>query len=158
MKLIRRADRCPRVEPDEVLARVSALAAHAIARAALRLELDELRDVVAFARRDLIHLDADALNDRLHAWTHRDVAPILAGGSAYVSFRHARPATREEATLDLQERWLDLEPTFRLHTRFPTPTAGDVATYARLIPAFLALVDAAGGPAGWRRVDEGVAE
>jgi hypothetical protein len=143
------------VHPDEALA----LAREAAARhPGVRVALDDLGDVIVFTRRDLAHLDADALADRLHAWTLREVAPVLPGGGAFVSFRHARPATRDEATLDVQERWLDLEPTFRLHMRFPEPTEADARTFARLVPAFLRLVDAAGRPVGWRRADEGNAE
>jgi len=122
------------------------------------VDVDDLGDVIVFTRRDLAHLDADALSDRLHAWTLREVAPLAPGAGAFVSFRHARPDTRDEATLDLQEKWRDLEPTFRLHMRFPEPTPEDARAFARLVPAFLRLVDAAGRPAGWRRVDEGNAE
>lgn len=155
MKLIRPARVDSLMLPEVALQRVRALVP---AQAGLHIDADDLGDVIAWLRRDLIHLDADALNDRLHAWTQREVTPVLRGGSAFVSFRHARPSTHEEATLDLQERWLDLEPTFRLQARYPTPSEADLATYARLIPQFLELVDAAGRPVGWRRVDEGNAE
>ena len=124
----------------------------------VRLDRDELGDAVVFVRRDLTHLDADALNDRLHAWSARDVAPRVPGASAFVGFRHARPASEDEAELDTEAAWLDLEPTFRLDLHAPPPTAAHVDAFAALVPAFLARVEADGRPDGWRRVDEGHAE
>lgn len=124
-----------------------------------RLERDDFGDAILVARRDLPHLDADALSDRLHAWTRREAERRVHGSDAFVSFRHARPATRDEATLDLQERWLDLEPTLRLDLHRPVVSEADVRAWAgQLVPEFVRLIDEAGRPAGWRSVDEGNAE
>jgi hypothetical protein len=140
------------------MARLRALVGEAAAARGLRLEQDDLGGAILFTRVDLLHLDADALNDRLHAWAARDVAPIVPAASAFVTFRHARPASRDAASLDEQERWLDLEPTLRLELVQPRAHERDIAAFARLVPAFLAELDRAGRPAGWRRVDEGNAE
>lgn len=124
-----------------------------------RLERDDFGDAILVARRDLPHLDADALSDRLHAWTRREAERKVPGSDAFVSFRHARPATHDEASLDLQERWLGLEPTLRLDLHRPVVSEADVRAWAgQLVPAFVRLLDAAGRPEGWRSVDEGNAE
>lgn len=124
----------------------------------VHLERDAFGDALVFVRRDLSHLDADALSDRLHAWCARDVQARLPGATAYVDFRGARPADGEEASLDVEAAWRDLEPTFRLDLRLPPPAAEDVDAFARLVPAFLALVEADGRPDDWRDVETGHAE
>lgn len=126
--------------------------------ARVRWERDDLGGVVVFLRLDLIHLDADALNDRLHAWAKREVEPLVPGASAFVSFRHARPATLDAAELGVQEEWLGLEPTFRLELDMPRPTRAQLEVFASLVPRFLDRVDAAGRPEGWRDVHAGNAE
>lgn len=133
---------------------------HALAPYAgrVRWERDDLGGALVFLRLDLIHLDADALNDRLHAWAKREVEPLVPGASAFVSFRHARPATHDAAELGVQEEWLGLEPTFRLDLTMPRPTGTEVAAFAALVPEFLKRVDAAGRPEGWRDVHAGNAE
>lgn len=124
----------------------------------LHVEEDDQGDLVAYVRRDLLHLDADALHDRLHHWTVRDVRPALPAASAQLSFRHARPAApEEESEKDWQEGWLGLEPMLHLEMR-PPPTREDLEAFAGLVPRFLELVDAEGRPAGWRSPDVGNAE
>lgn len=120
-----------------------------------RLEADDLGNVHYLVRVDLFHLDADALNDRLAAWTVREARGRVPGASAFVSFQRARPASFEEASLDLEERWHGLEPTLQLDLEEGEP---DLEAFAALVPAFLRLVTAQGRPEGWRRVDEGNAE
>lgn len=122
------------------------------------LDRDDLEGALVLVRRDLPHLDADALNDRLHAWTKREVERVLPHASAFVSFRHARPATLDEAELGLQEEWLGLEPTFRLEMARPPATERDVEAFVRLVPEFLRRVESEGRPEGWRQVDVGNAE
>lgn len=123
-----------------------------------RAEEDDQGDLVVFVRRDMLHLDADALHDRLHHWTVREVRRALPAASATLSFRHARPAApEEESEKDWQEGWHDLEPTLHLETR-PAPTRADLEAFAALVPRFLALVDAEGRPEGWRSPDVGNAE
>ncbi len=124
--------------------------------AGVSAEEDDLERVIVFVRRDLYHLDADALNDRLHAWIARHVHKRLVGAAAFVSFRHGRPATLDDAELDHQESWRDLEPTFRLDPAGLDES--DVAAFVAFVPAFLALIEGSGRPAGWRRIDEGNAE
>lgn len=144
----------PRVEPREALALVQPL----VARWGVRAEVDELGDLLLFVQRDMLHLDADALHDRLHHWTLRDIQPRLPTASAQVSFRHALPADpHEESEMDFQEGWRNLEPMLRLETR-PPPTRADVEAFAALVPRFLALVDAEGRPQGFRSPDMGCAE
>lgn len=122
----------------------------------LRLERDE-EEIVVSLRRDMLHLDADELHDRLHHWTLGALSAALPHAVALVSFRHARPeAPHEEATLDAQERWLDLEPMLRVDAR--TLSDEDLARFATLVPRFLALVEAEGRPAGFRRHDVGTME
>lgn len=123
-----------------------------------RVETDDVGGVVVLVRRDMLHLDADALNDRLAAWTARRLRERLPGAEAYVSFLRARPATLDDAELDVQETWRDLEPSFRLELARPDATPEAVRAFARLVPEFLALVEADGRPEGWRRIDEGHAE
>jgi hypothetical protein len=124
----------------------------------VRAEEDDQGDLIVYARRDLLHLDADALHDRLHHWTVHEVRRVLPLASATLSFRHARPAApEEESEKDYQEAWHGLEPTLHLETR-PAPTRKDVEAFAALVPRFLELVDAAGRPAGWRQPDVGNAE
>jgi hypothetical protein len=122
-----------------------------------RLGVDDLGHLSFSVRRDMLHLDADALNDRLAAWTQRAVRPMLSDGIATLSFRHARPMDpHEESTLDLQEGWHDLEPTFSIESL--RLVDADLQAFLHLAPEFLALVEASGRPAGWRRIDEGNAE
>ncbi|HVM44862.1 MAG TPA: hypothetical protein VM582_02910, partial [Candidatus Thermoplasmatota archaeon] len=104
-----------------------------------------------------LHLDADALHDRLQHWTLTALARELPAASARVSFRHAAPAEPHEAsTLDLQEAWLALEPTFELE--LAAARAGDVERFASLVPAFLELVEKEGRPAGFRSPEVGTME
>lgn len=119
---------------------------------------DEIAGAIVFVRRDMPHLDADALNDRLAAWARRDVEPRVPHASAFVSFRHARPATEDESELAWQDEWVGLEPTFRLEFDRRPPTGSEMDAFAAFVPAFLAQVEATGRPAGWRRIDEGNAE
>lgn len=122
------------------------------------VELDDVGALVFYVRRDLVHLDADALNDRLHAWAARRARAALPLSEALVSFRHAQPvAPHEDAELDVQEGWLGLEPMFRLEEA-RRASDDDIHAFARLALEFLALVDGEGRPAGWRRIDEGNAE
>lgn len=145
------------MDTDAALARLrQALGDATLTRA--RLEADDLGGALLFVRRDMLHLDADALNDRLAAWTARELRRDLPHAEAYVSFRHARPATMDDAELDLQEKWLGLEPTLRLELERPAPTEEDLARFVALVPTFLRLVEAEGRPEGWRRIDEGVME
>lgn len=122
------------------------------------LDDDGAGGVVLFVRRDMLHLDADALNDRLAAWTVRELRKSAPHAEAFVSFRHARPATWDDAELDLQEKWHDLEPTLRLEMESPRPHEKDLAAFAAAVPSFFALIDRDDRPEGWRRVDEGNAE
>jgi len=146
------------VDPRAALERLRNLLAPHLRAGDLQLALDDLGGAVVTARRDMHHLDADALHDRLHAWTVREVARRLPHASATLSFRHARPATRDEAERDVQELWRDLEPTFRLELVRPPATERDVEAFARLVPDFVRLVEASGRPAGWRHWDVGNAE
>ena len=133
---------------------VERLRAHVAATApGVHVELDDIGGVLVFVRRDMLHLDADALNDRLAAWTARELRERLPHAEAFVSFRVARPATMDDAELDLQEKWLGLEPTFRLELERPRPTRDDGERFARLVPEFLRLVEGDGRPADWRAVD-----
>ena len=144
------------VDPSEALAALEPLLARW--RGALRWELDDQDNLLVFLRRDMLHLDADALHDRLHHWTLREARGAVPAASAFVSFRHARPvAPEEESEKDYQEGWLDLEPTLHLETR-PAPSRRDVEAFAGLVPRFLQLVDAEGRPAGWRSPDVGSVE
>lgn len=119
---------------------------------------DDVGGLLVRLRRDLLHLDADALNDRLHHWTLTELARRLPAASAYVAFERARPAApHEDAELDLQERWLDLEPTLRLEVTAATKGA-EVEEMARLVPRFLALVEREGRPAGFRLPEVGAPE
>lgn len=113
--------------------------------------------VVLRARRDMLHLDADALHDRLHHWTMAHLERVLPAARAYVSFDRARPAAPdEEATLDQQEVWHDLDPTLALDLARATPE--DLRALSGLVPAFLALVEGVGRPAGFRPRDVGNVE
>lgn len=124
-------------------------------RGRVEWDVDDFGGVIVFLRRDMPHLDADALNDRLHAWTKLEVERVVPHASAFVSFRHARPATPDEPELSWQDEWLGLEPTFRLEMVGRPPTEDEVAAFARLVPEFVARVEAVGRPAGWRQVDAG---
>lgn len=142
------ARRASRVQPEEALALVQPHLAPWKGR--VRAEIDELGDLLVFVRVDMLHLDADALHDRLHHWTLREIHPRLPAASAHVSFRHARPDDpHAEFHLDLQEGWRDLEPTLRLETR-PPPARAQVEAFVGLFPRFLALVDTPGRPEGFR--------
>lgn len=120
----------------------------------MALEVDDEEFLSAYVRRDMLHLDADAVHDRLHHWTLREVHPRLPHAWATVSFRRAVPADPlAESDLDLQEGWLGLEPMLRLET--PQLSSREVEAFVALLPRFLDLVEAQRRPAGWRRVDEG---
>lgn len=119
---------------------------------------DDFGNVLFYVVRDMLHLDADALNDRLHAWVARDAGRKVAGVSAFVSFHHANPATSDEPELDVQAAWHGLQPTLRIETGNPRVTEADLEGFARLVPAFLQLVDGSGRPEDWRNVDHGNAE
>lgn len=123
----------------------------------LRIEEDDAGYLAAYLRVDLYHLDADALNDRLHAWVVRDVQPVLPGATALVSFRNARPATMDDPELEFEEPWLGLEPMFRLDL-VPPPTAEEVRRFARLVPTFVEVAHGFGRPEGWRDVHVGSTE
>lgn len=123
----------------------------------LRLELDDWGNLSVFVRRDMYHLDADALNDRLHAWVAREVHEDLPMAEGLVEFRHASPENTDEPELDVQAAWRHLEPTFRLDVRRGA-TAAHVERFAALVPAFLAAVHGEGRPEGWRDVEMGNAE
>lgn len=121
------------------------------------VHVEEDEELRVFVRRDMLHLDADALHDRLAHWTIGALARELPAAHAFVSFRHASPAEPDEAsTLDLQEGWLGLEPTFALDLARAAP--GDRARFEALVPTFLALVEATGRPAGFRDIEAGTME
>lgn len=122
----------------------------------LHAEADE-DEIRVFVRVDLLHLDADALHDRLAHWTQTTLASRLPRASATVSFRHARPADpHEDATLDLQAGWLGLEPTFALERH--GATAEDVERFRSLFATFLGLIKKNGRPEGYRSPDVGALE
>lgn len=124
----------------------------------VRVELDEEDHLVVFLRLDMLHLDADALHDRLHHWTLRELHRTLPEASAFLSFRHALPEDPHlESELDYQEGWLGLEPTLRLETS-PPPAAEAVDALAGQLPRFLQLVSAEGRPQGFRSPDLGNTE
>ena len=117
-------------------------------------DAEELR---VFVVRDMLHLDADALHDRLAHWTQTDLARRFPAAEARLSFRHASPADPlEESTLDLQEGWLGLEPTLALDLLRAQP--GDRERLLTLVPRFLELVEGEGRPAGYRSPDVGALE
>lgn len=123
----------------------------------VRLEEDDLGHLVAFVRRDMLHLDADALSDRLAAWTRTRLAHALPRALATISFRHARAVDpHDESTLDLQEGWLNLEPSVWIEG--PQVSGAEVDALAALLPEFVGLLEGRGRPSGWRRHDEGNAE
>ena len=144
------------VDPATALARLRALLAPYLRT--LHLESDDFGNALLFARRDMTHLDADALNDRLHAWCVREVQRTVPHASALVSFRHARPATHDEASLDVQEVWVGLEPTFRLELARPNATDAGVVAFARSAPPFGPHLVGRGRPPGGRPHDEGNVE
>lgn len=123
----------------------------------VHVEEDETGSLAVFVRRDMFHLDADALNDRLHAWVVREVHATLPQATALVSFRHAVPVSNDEPELEFEEPWRHLEPTFRLDLT-PQPTEEEVARFARFVPRFLSVVAADGRPEGWREPEVGNAE
>lgn len=142
------------MDPAAALERLDALLAPR--PQGLQLGTDE-DDVVLFVRRDMLHLDADALHDRLHHWTLHELSRAVPHAHAVVSFRHAQPAEpHEESTLDAQEGWLGLEPMIRVEAR--GLREADLSALAALVPKFLALVEATGRPAGFRRWDVGTME
>lgn len=119
---------------------------------------EDAGELHVYVRRDMLHLDADALNDRLHHWTLRELSRAVPDASAHVSFRRARPAAPdEESVLDLQEGWLGLEPTLKLDATRGVDEATLDAFVAQL-PRFIALLETSGRPAGFRRVDVGTME
>lgn len=145
-----------RVDAREVLAFLQPVLARWGGRAYARL--DDEDNVEVCVKLDLLHLDADALHDRLHHWTLTELRRALPAASAFVSFHHALPADpEEESVLDLQEGWLGLEPTLRLETS-PEPSRKEAEAFVGMIPRFLQLVDASGRPAGFRRWDVGTQE
>lgn len=145
-----------RVDPREALAFLQPILARWAGRVYARLDDEDNVDVCV--RRDMLHLDADALHDRLHHWTLTDLRRALPAASAFVSFQDALPAEPdEESVLDLQEGWLGLEPTLRLETS-PEPSRKQVEAFVGMIPRFLQLVEAQGRPAGFRRWDVGTQE
>lgn len=146
------------VNGDEAMKRLRALLAPILPPLGLKLGVDDLGSATVFARRDMTHLDADALHDRLHAWTVREVAREVPHASALLNFRHARPATADEATRDLQELWHDLEPTFRLELVRPNVKEEELAAFARLVPEFARIIERHGRPEGWRKFDVGNVE
>jgi len=122
----------------------------------VRAEVDD-GQLLVYLRRDMLHLDADAMHDRLAHWTQRTLARELPAASAHLSFRHATPAEpHEEATLDLQEAWRDLEPTFALDLAHAGPA--EFERFASLVPRFLELVEKEGRPEGFRTPDVGSIE
>lgn len=138
----------------EALRAVRGLLPPAVEGLVLEADDEELRIRV---ERDMLHLDADALHDRLHHWTLTQIDPVLPAASARLSFERASPATPEEAsTLDLQEGWVGLEPTLALDLR--AAREGDIERFAALVPRFLALIEGAGRPHGFRRHDVGTME
>lgn len=113
--------------------------------------------LLVFRRVDMLHLDADALHDRLLVWSSTRLASALPAASAAVSFRHASPADPHEAsTLDLQEGWIGLEPTFSLELARSRP--GDIERFAALVPEFVKVMEKSGRPAGYRTPDVGNVE
>lgn len=137
--------------------------AEAVARLKPRLpqgvhaEEDDLGHLLVFVRRDMLHLDADALNDRLAAWSRGPLSREIPDALATISFRYARPVDpHDESTLDLQEGWLALEPC--LWIEGPHVSDAQLAGVERVLPEFLKLVEGRGRPSGYRRHDEGSAE
>lgn len=122
-----------------------------------RAFLDDFGNVAYALRRDLTHLDADALHDRLMAWTQRTLAHQCPRAHATVSFHHARPADDSEPEADIEERWRDVEAVLTLEAPGPL-TDREGETFLSLVPEFLALVDRAGRPVAWRDVEAGAAE
>lgn len=105
----------------------------------------------------MLHLDADALHDRLAHWSSGELARVLPRASATLSFRHAAPADPHEAsTLDLQEVWLALEPTFMLDLHGAREE--DIERFASLLGRFVELMEKTGRPAGYRSPDVGAME
>lgn len=144
------------MDPDHAWAALRrALAPH---EGRVKWGLDDVGGALVFLTLDLTHLDADALNDRLHAWIRHEVDRIVPHASAFVSFRHARPATMDEAEWGTQAEWVGLEPTLRLELARPPPTEAEVDAFVRLVPEFLRRVHAEGRPEGWRDVNVGNAE
>lgn len=124
--------------------------------AGVHVEADD-GHLLLFVRRDMLHLDADALHDRLAHWSAGELARKMPRATASLSFRHATPADpTEAATLDLQEGWLGLEPTLALELHGTSEE--EVARFAALLPRFLAIVEATGRPAGYRSADVGTLE
>jgi hypothetical protein len=124
--------------------------------AGLHVEADE-EELRVYVRRDMLHLDADALHDRLHHWTLTRLARALPAATARVSFRHAAPADpSEEATLDAQEGWIGLEPTLALE--LAGAGEGELRRFASLVAEFLEVVEKSGRPAGFRSPDVGTME
>lgn len=113
--------------------------------------------LLVFLRLDMLHLDADALHDRLVVWTQTRLARDLPAATATLSFRHATPADPFEAsTLDLQEGWLGMEPTFSLE--LARVGREDLERFASLVPEFLRMIEKSGRPAGYRTPDVGSVE
>lgn len=140
----------------ETLAPVEALEAARRAVAAIRdsargkFAPDDFDDATFSVSMDLLHLDADAMSDRLAAWIAREVASRLPTASATVSWQHARAASLDDEDADEEALWKGVEPTFRLDLHHAPLTRADVEAWAALVPAFLRVVDGAGRPAGWR--------
>lgn len=117
-------------------------------------------DPLFVVRRDLDHLDADALNDRLAAWAKREVHPSgFECVSAFVSFHHAEPATGDNPDLDVQAEWRNIEAVLRLDAdELGQVTGKELDRFVDLVPAFLRTVGREGRPENWRNVWEGAAE
>lgn len=124
----------------------------------LHVGLDAEDHLLVYVRRDMLHLDADALHDRLHHWTLRELHRALPHAAAFVSFRHALPeAPDDESELDYQEGWLGLEPTLRLETS-PPPSREALDALVARVPRFLEIIAAEGRPHGFRNPDVGSCE
>lgn len=135
--------------PAEALA----LARRAVERSPIasrgKFVADDFDDATFVLSRDLHHLDADAMSDRLNAWIAREVSLRLPSASAIVSYHQATPES-EESDPDEEALWRGVEPTLKLDLHARPLAAADVEAWAALLPAFLRVVDGAGRPEGWR--------
>lgn len=95
-----------------------------------------------YLRRDLVQADCDAMHDAFEAWNAAHLAAALPAARAHLAFDRARYAAPEEDLGDgLQPTWLGVEPSFSLDLQ--RAAEGDAARFAALVPAFLALMEAA---------------
>jgi hypothetical protein len=120
----------------------------------VRLEEDEYGGAAFVAERDMLHLEADALNDRLAAWVSRHVD--LPGVHADVSFRNAVPDESgwAEDDKDHETHWRRVAARLRLDLE-GTPARATVVLFAALLSQFLEIVESRGRPAGWRDPSQG---